>query len=157
MGEERVARARAKTAASHVSARQPAAKTSGRRVGAAAGAAKAAVAKKRAVRKEIAPVDEDIVEVIEVVEPVRVRVPPVRDALYFDSGWYLTTYPDVADAGIDAATHYRTVGHQEGRKPNALFDGKAYIAANPDLLGYEGDLFLHYVFFGASEGRPLAA
>lgn len=84
------------------------------------------------------------------------KVAPVRDALYFDAAWYLSTYPDVAEAGVDAVTHYRTNGFLEGRQPNALFNQKAYLEANPDLEGFEGDLFLHYVFFGAFEGRPLS-
>nr|WP_242010297.1 hypothetical protein [Acetobacter conturbans] len=95
------------------------------------------------------------VEEVEVA-PVRVKADPICEALYFDSDWYRTSYPDVADAGVDAATHYRTTGFREGRKPNAIFDAKAYLAVNPDLAGYDGDLFLHYVFFGASEGRPLS-
>lgn len=156
-GEERVARARVKTSASHAGARQPApAKSSGRRgEPGIVGSAKSAAGRKRAVKADTLP-NDDIIEIVEVAEPVRSKVPPQRDALYFDSEWYLTAYPDVAGAGVDAATHYRTVGYKEGRRPNAHFDGKAYVAVNPDLLGYEGDLFLHYVFFGAFEGRPLA-
>lgn len=85
----------------------------------------------------------------------RTRTPPVPEALYFDATWYLETYPDVAEAGIDPATHYQMNGFREGRKPNAAFDCKAYLAANPDLEGYSEDLFAHYVFFGASEGRRI--
>ncbi|GBQ26154.1 hypothetical protein AA0472_2015 [Acetobacter estunensis NRIC 0472] len=96
-----------------------------------------------------------IEEIVEEVVPV--RVPPIRDALYFDVQWYLSAYPDVAEAGVDAATHYQTVGFREGRQPNKLFDSKAYLAVNPDLEGYDGDLFLHYVFFGAAEGRALTS
>ncbi|BCI68586.1 hypothetical protein [Acetobacter aceti] len=90
---------------------------------------------------------------VEVVVPVKVA--PVPEALYFDAEWYLETYPDVAGAGIDPATHYQMNGFREGRNPNAAFDGKAYLAANPDLEGYSEDLFAHYVFFGASEGRRI--
>jgi len=73
----------------------------------------------------------------------------------FDRHWYLRTYPDVAAAGMDAVEHYRTVGHREGRMPNRFFDPQAYRAAHPDLAQYEDDLFLHYVFFGAIEGRNI--
>lgn len=34
-----------------------------------------------------------------------------------DAPWYLSTYPDVAAAGIDAVTHYVLFGFVEGRKP----------------------------------------
>jgi glycosyltransferase involved in cell wall biosynthesis len=36
---------------------------------------------------------------------------------YFDSSWYLNTYPDVYDAGIDAFVHYINHGRYEGRWP----------------------------------------
>lgn len=35
----------------------------------------------------------------------------------FDSEWYLTTNPDVKDAGSDAASHYVKDGYREGRAP----------------------------------------
>jgi hypothetical protein len=28
---------------------------------------------------------------------------------FFDESWYLATYPDVANAGIDALTHYKKI------------------------------------------------
>lgn len=37
-----------------------------------------------------------------------------------DAGWYLTQYPDVALAGLDAATHYQAYGFHEGRWPCAM-------------------------------------
>ncbi|MEC8374617.1 MAG: glycosyltransferase family A protein, partial [Pseudomonadota bacterium] len=39
---------------------------------------------------------------------------------YFDESWYLATYPDVANAGVDALTHYKKFGIKEGRLPCAL-------------------------------------
>ena len=39
---------------------------------------------------------------------------------FFDESWYLATYPDVANAGIDALTHYKKFGIKEGRLPCAL-------------------------------------
>ncbi|MDO6578832.1 glycosyltransferase [Alteromonas stellipolaris] len=39
---------------------------------------------------------------------------------YFDESWYLATYPDVANAGIDALSHYKRFGIKEGRLPCAL-------------------------------------
>ncbi|MCE0744826.1 hypothetical protein LWC05_13150 [Acetobacter sicerae] len=117
---------------------------------------RAAAPRKSRARKEdlLSEVEVEVVETpAEVVVPVKVA--PVPEALYFDAEWYLETYPDVAGAGIDPATHYQMNGFREGRNPNAAFDGKAYLAANPDLEGYSEDLFAHYVFFGASEGRRI--
>lgn len=144
-------RARVKTAAT---------KPSASRRGSAVSRVKES-SKRRSTKSRAEPEDDllDIVEVTEEVIPEAaepVRHEPVRDALYFDRQWYLEAYPDVAEAGVDPATHYRTAGFREGRQPNALFNSEAYLAVNPDLAGYEDDLFLHYVFFGAAEGRPLA-
>ncbi|MFT8720575.1 hypothetical protein [Acetobacter sp.] len=112
-----------------------------------------AIATKRGGARRARPV------VVEEVEEIIVQAPekcePVRDALYFDSAWYLEHYPDVAEAGVDPVIHYRSSGFREGRQPNAHFNAKAYLEANPDLAGFDDDLFLHYVFFGACEGRPL--
>ena len=38
----------------------------------------------------------------------------------FDAEYYLMHNPDVAAAGIDALTHYNTVGWQEGRNPERI-------------------------------------
>lgn len=73
----------------------------------------------------------------------------------FDRAWYERQYPDVTAAGLDAATHYRETGYREGRQPNRFFDPNDYRAANPDLLEYDGDLFLHFIFYGLQEGRRL--
>ncbi|WP_243429657.1 hypothetical protein [Acetobacter sacchari] len=106
-------------------------------------------------KRKSSPARAKAVEEVVAVE-VAARVPAVREALYFDAQWYLDAYPDVNQAGVDPASHYRESGFREGRQPNAAFNGKAYIAANPDLAGYENDPFMHYVFFGAAEGRPLS-
>ncbi|WP_134643068.1 glycosyltransferase [Pseudaestuariivita atlantica] len=53
----------------------------------------------------------------------------------FDPAWYLDTYPEVAEAGIDPLEHYLEFGVVEGRRPTASFDPEAYWAANPHLKG----------------------
>jgi hypothetical protein len=45
----------------------------------------------------------------------------VAGSALFDSEWYLTTYPDVADAGMDAVEHYVRCGAAEGRAPGPHF------------------------------------
>lgn len=40
-----------------------------------------------------------------------------RPDLQFDADWYLDTYPDIRDAGIDPLTHYIAFGAAEGRLP----------------------------------------
>nr|WP_294914874.1 hypothetical protein [uncultured Neokomagataea sp.] len=89
--------------------------------------------------------------------PVQAEGPFILDmACVFDRVWYEREYPDVAASGIDAATHYRETGHREFRSPNRFFNPNAYLAANPDLAAYEGDLFLHFIFYGVQEGRRIS-
>jgi glycosyltransferase involved in cell wall biosynthesis len=61
----------------------------------------------------------------------------------FDPEFYLTTYPDIAAAGIDPFEHYLHWGYREGRDPSAEFDTKYYLRRYLD-----GDLaenpLLHY-------------
>lgn len=44
----------------------------------------------------------------------------------FDTGFYLTTYPDVASAGVDAFAHFMEIGFREDRDPSADFDTGFY-------------------------------
>ena len=47
------------------------------------------------------------------------------DALsgFFDPGWYLSRYPDVAASGTEPLHHFVHYGAAEGRDPNRFFDG----------------------------------
>lgn len=45
----------------------------------------------------------------------------VRGSGLFDEPWYLATYPDAADAGLDPVEHYLTIGAPRGYDPNPLF------------------------------------
>ena len=40
-------------------------------------------------------------------------------SVFFDTGYYLTTYPDVAASGQDPLTHFLEQGRAEGRRPSA--------------------------------------
>lgn len=50
----------------------------------------------------------------------------VRDSGLFDEDWYRTTYPDVAQSGLDPIEHYLTIGARDGRNPGPLFDTAYY-------------------------------
>ena len=41
----------------------------------------------------------------------------MKNSSFFDAKWYLATYPDVADAGIDPEEHFNKHGKHEGRLP----------------------------------------
>jgi hypothetical protein len=79
----------------------------------------------------------------------------LRESGLFDAEWYLSTYPDVAAAGIEPLEHYLVHGASEGREPGPDFDGKAYLAANPDVAEAGANPLLHYLEFGHAEGRQL--
>jgi hypothetical protein len=83
----------------------------------------------------------------------------------FDTSFYLTTYPDVAAAGINPFTHFLQFGSAEDRQPfvnfpniaNGQFVPATYAAANPDLaaagITSNEALYQHFVTFGQFEGR----
>jgi hypothetical protein len=68
----------------------------------------------------------------------------------FDYVYYLNHNPDVAASGIDPFQHFQTVGWQEGRNPNALFDTNGYLATYSDVHTNPLD---HFNQFGWHEGR----
>lgn len=72
---------------------------------------------------------------------------------FFDSDWYLQTYPDVKEAGIHPAEHYLKYGGKEGRMPGPLFLGDLYLERYPDVAEAEINPLLHFVKFGVEEGR----
>lgn len=71
----------------------------------------------------------------------------------FESRWYLQTYPDVADRGVDPALHYLDSGWREGRDPGPHFSTNAYLRANVDVARSGTNPLLHFLEFGYSEGR----
>ena len=80
----------------------------------------------------------------------------------FDANYYYNTYEDLQqNIGNDPAAllnHFITIGMKEGRSGNALFNVKAYMNNNLDLLPVYGakDLsgyYYHYITCGRQEGR----
>lgn len=74
----------------------------------------------------------------------------------FDADWYLETYADVKEEGMDPAEHYLLYGAKEGRKPSAKFDGNWYLQANPDVAKENSNPLVHYIKFGRDEKRPIS-
>jgi len=77
----------------------------------------------------------------------------LRQSGYFDEGWYLEQYPEVARAGLDPAEHYLKVGASEGRNPGPKFDTRWYLERYPDVEAAKMNPLLHYVKHGRDEGR----
>ena len=74
-------------------------------------------------------------------------------AEHFDEEFYLTTYPDVAAAGIDPIRHYLDAGWHEQRDPSLLFSTRFYMDNNPDVVAAGVNPFFHFVAAGKAEGR----
>ncbi|MBF0098264.1 MAG: sulfotransferase family 2 domain-containing protein [Magnetococcales bacterium] len=63
----------------------------------------------------------------------------------FDRAYYLRTYPDVANAGVDPLQHFITFGWREARNPNAYFVTTHYLHQFPFLRTHEINPLLHYM------------
>lgn len=71
----------------------------------------------------------------------------------FDPGWYCARYADVVAAGENPLVHYLLRGGGERRNPSAAFDAVWYVARYPDVAA--SNPLLHYLQFGAAEGREI--
>jgi O-antigen biosynthesis protein len=61
--------------------------------------------------------------------PASGRVPDAQDLElkeHFDPKWYLETYADVAEAGVDPLRHFLEYGEAEGRNPSGSFSTTYY-------------------------------
>jgi glycosyltransferase involved in cell wall biosynthesis len=76
-------------------------------------------------------------------------------ARYFNSAYYVRTYPDVSEKGVDPWFHFLLFGNAERRNPSALFDTDFYLTHYPDVAGRDVNALVHYALFGAAEGRPI--
>lgn len=74
----------------------------------------------------------------------------------FDAAFYLRENPDVAAAGVDPLTHFRSNGWREGRDPHPAFDTRFYLARLGGALPDGVDPLTHWLTVGALEGRPTA-
>jgi len=72
---------------------------------------------------------------------------------HFDRDYYLTSYPDVAKAGIDPVEHYLNHGWAEGRDPHPEFSTRYYLETNQDISEAGINPFEHYIVSGKAEGR----
>ncbi|MEZ5830439.1 MAG: glycosyltransferase [Dongiaceae bacterium] len=77
----------------------------------------------------------------------------IRASGLFDVAWYLDSYPDVADRGVDPLEHYVRYGAREGRDPNRLFSSSWYLANNPDVAESGLNPLVHFILKGSAEGR----
>jgi putative sugar O-methyltransferase len=78
-------------------------------------------------------------------------------SILFDSEWYLSANPEVAEAGFDPVDHYLQFGAAEGRAPGPGFDPAWYLLRHRDVAAAGVPALLHYLQSGSREGRPIAS
>ncbi|WP_051356422.1 glycosyltransferase family 2 protein [Azorhizobium doebereinerae] len=81
----------------------------------------------------------------------------VRKSLFFDAGWYLETYPDVAQCRIDPAVHYVRHGAREGRDPSPFFSTATYRRQNLGPGETNLNPLVHFETVGRIKGCALVA
>ena len=86
-----------------------------------------------------------------VLHYLRVRRTGVSPIPHFDAAYYLTTYPDIATAGVDPFEHFMSYGFSEGRNPSPDFDANFYVRR---YLGgdYSRNPLLHYLSLADRSG-----
>ena len=89
--------------------------------------------------------------VVRSVSEEDIKVISVTDL--FQPDWYLETYPDVKELGMDPAEHYLVFGVRLKRNPSPYFDTSFYINANSDVARSGINPLIHYIRWGKGEGR----
>jgi glycosyltransferase involved in cell wall biosynthesis len=85
----------------------------------------------------------------------RAAIESIRESEFFDSSWYVTTYPEVARAGWDPAEHYFLYGASERRNPGPDFNSAWYSDQYRDVDAFGVNPLLHYLHHGRGEGRRI--
>lgn len=76
---------------------------------------------------------------------------------FFDLALYREQCSQKLTTRHNAIRHYVRFGGKEGFNPHPNFDGAQYLLANPDVRRAGLDPLLHYLRYGASEGRKIYA
>jgi hypothetical protein len=71
----------------------------------------------------------------------------------FDSAFYLETYRDVMNAGVDPVEHFYDSGCKEGKRPNFYFEPQWYLNSYRDVSESGRNPLFHYAMYGDKEGR----
>ncbi len=75
---------------------------------------------------------------------------------FFSVSWYLSNYPEVADAGQEPLTYYLETGYKQGHNPQPWFDGAWYAAENPDLDLARLSPLEHFILSGIAAGKSVS-
>lgn len=69
----------------------------------------------------------------------------INESQLFDEEYYLSTYLDVKESGVDPVIHYVKNGAREGRNPSESFKTKEYITSNPELFKMKSNPLVHFI------------
>lgn len=72
---------------------------------------------------------------------------------FFDPDWYRKTQIAHLPESVDPSIHYLREGGRIGLQPGPLFDAKAYLELNQDLVSHAVNPLLHYLRSGRGEHR----
>ena len=67
---------------------------------------------------------------------------------YFDKDFYVRSYPDVINSGLNPIRHYLLYGGLEGRNPSDLFDSSSYLIYNPGVAQSGVNPLVHFLLHG---------
>lgn len=79
----------------------------------------------------------------------------LRQSDWFDAEWYLQTYPDVKQSGMDPTLHYVIHGGKEGRDPSPQFNSRWYISFHTDVAEQGVNPLIHFLREGMKQGREI--
>jgi len=91
------------------------------------------------------------------MDEIAQNVELIRKSGLFDSNWYLSEYPDVAEININPVQHFIKYGTYLGRNPSKTFDTQYYLSSNPDVAQAGINPLVHFIENGEKEGRLTAA
>ncbi|MBL3576171.1 hypothetical protein JMK10_21030 [Rhodovulum sulfidophilum] len=97
--------------------------------------------------------ENDADEIAQITPEQAKEVDEIRS--FVDTDFYLKTYPDVAQAGVDPVVHYCLWGWQEGRDPAPDFSTLFYLKTHGDVAAAEVNPFWHFLVAGEKEGREI--
>lgn len=88
------------------------------------------------------------------ISKTMVRTKIVQTGLW-NERYYLETYQDVHEAGLDPLEHYLSHGWKEGRNPSEAFSTQDYINHYSDVRLTGVSPLEHYIRYGCKEGRAI--
>lgn len=69
----------------------------------------------------------------------------IKGSGLFDEAYYLSTYPDVREAGVDPLRHFLQHGTREFRNPSPSFVTAKYLLDHPEALFARVNPLVHYI------------